>query len=135
MTRQLISALGVVVCLSTAACGPSTQQARGTERAAGADANVTIENIEGGNRMVVLVVDHLPPPERVAAGHTRYVMWFSKAGQTSVMASTLEYDPGSRRGRARATTPLTGFEIVVTAERAAASATPSEHVVVRHRAR
>lgn len=128
-------ALTGVLFLVTMGCGPSTQMAQGTQRAVGADAAITVQQIEGGNQLVTVDVRHLPPPERVAPGTGRYVVWFARPGHLSTMASQLHYDPGARTGRARATIPHRGFEVIVTAERPGPVSEPSEHVVVRHRPR
>ncbi|MEQ8454375.1 MAG: hypothetical protein RLO52_37015 [Sandaracinaceae bacterium] len=132
MSRTLARALPLLPLL--VACG-SPPLVHGTRRAIGADAVIQVERIEGGNQLVTVQVRHLPPPERLAPGATRFVMWFVRSGHPATMASELHYDSGSRQGRARATIPHRGFQVIITAERAGVVSVPSEHVVFRDRPR
>jgi hypothetical protein len=113
-------------------CGPTTYQMTGTEHAAGTDATATVEEIEGGNVLVTLEVEHLAPPGRVSSGMNTYVMWFRGSGDARIGA-VLEYDEDDRVGRATATTHESQFEIVVTAESTRSPGSPSEVIVMRRR--
>ena len=84
----------------------------------------------GGNNLVTIHLDNLPPPDRIATGLTTYVVWFVAANASPVKAATLVYDADARVGDAAATTPLTTFEVRVTAERANTVAAPSESVAI-----
>jgi len=128
LTRALVTASLLAAC-----GGPPI--VHGTQRAIGADAVMQVQRIEGGNQLVTVEVRHLPPPERIAPGTSRFVVWFVRSGHPATMASQLHYDPGSRQGRARATIPHRGFEVLITAERAGVVSAPSEHVMFRHRPR
>ena len=113
--------------------GPSEYAVTGTERAAGADGTVMVERIEGGNYLVTLDLEHLPPPDRLGSGLTTYVVWFVPENAQATMAGRLEYDADERTGQMRATTPLTNFDVTITAERADAVGSPGEVVVMRRR--
>lgn len=108
--------------------GPRTFQMRGSQRDPGADAQLQIEHIEGGN-LVTISATNLAPPERVSSGTTRYVVWFRAGSSPAVMEAVLSYDPDSRTGRATAHTPHDRFTVLITAERAAQPGNPSEYVV------
>ena len=125
------AALGVVsgLLLLAGCAGPSEYQLRGTSRAAGADGMIQIESIEGGNHMVTLAIDHLPPPARLGPELTSYAVWFEEAGRATQKAGDLEYDDDTRSGRMMATTPLRRFTVKVTAERDRSSISPSDWVV------
>ncbi|MEM9189584.1 MAG: hypothetical protein AAGF12_10445 [Myxococcota bacterium] len=124
-------ALATFVLTLTGCGGPDEYAVTGTDRAAGADGMVVVETIEGGNRMVRVDINHLPPPSRLGDGLATYVVWFRAPDNTSTMASALEYDEDERTGTATATTPMTQFTVVVTAERDTSIAEPGDIVVAR----
>lgn len=115
-------------------CGGSQEFAViGQHEAASADGTVRVEAAGGGNQLVTIHLENLPPPERLAAGSTAYVVWFVGANAPPVKAANLEYDADTRVGDAMATTPLSAFEVRVTAERTNAVASPSESVALTKR--
>ncbi len=105
----------------------------GTQRDPGAQGTVQVERIEGGNRLVTASFEHMTPPERLGSGFTTFVVWFRDPRGRSTKASNVEYDPDSRTGRATATTPMTNFVVIVTAERNGNVAEPSENVIFTQR--
>ncbi len=114
---------------ATGCHGPSEYAVVGSPRAAGADGLLQVEEIEGGNRMLTLVLDHLPPPARLGEGLTTYAAWVTPIGGAATKAGNLEYDEDARQGRLTATTPHGRFTLAVTAESDAAAVTPSDVVV------
>ncbi len=112
-------------------CGGSHEHVvTGTERAAGADGTVVVEELEG-NRMVSVTLEHLPPPDRISEGATVYLVWIQPVGAVPTMAGRLAFDGDDRTGRMRATTTHREFQVIVTAEVDATVASPSDVVVVR----
>ncbi|HEY8428702.1 MAG TPA: hypothetical protein VIL20_10025 [Sandaracinaceae bacterium] len=105
----------------------------GTQRDPGAEGTIQVERIEGGNRLVTVTLRHMTPPDRLAPGLTTFIMWFRDPHGRSTKASRLEYDPGSRTARATATTPLTRFALIVTAERDGNAIEPSQNVIFNQR--
>lgn len=99
----------------------------------GVDGFVRVEDGPATNRTITVQLDHLPPPARMEAGHAHYGVWFREADGQSIYAGHLAYDEGDRRGHLSATTPLHGFEVLITIERRPRPRGPSEHVVVRRR--
>ncbi|MBX3251170.1 MAG: anti-sigma factor [Myxococcales bacterium] len=132
MLRDVIRVLGLsAILFAVSACGgPQRYVVTGTERAAGADGEVVIEKIEG-SRMVTVNVENLPPPDRITAGATVYVVWIKPQGAAPTMAGLLEYNASNRKGRMRATTPHQRFTVMVTAEVDGTVASPSEIIVLR----
>ncbi|MCG8558082.1 MAG: hypothetical protein MJD61_22760 [Proteobacteria bacterium] len=132
--RQIGLRLSLVMSLclgGLCACGGSSEyQVLGSAKAAGADGIVEVEELEGGNVLATIHLEHLPPPGRIAEGASVYVVWFTGQGQQPIKAGTLAYDDDARTGHLVATSPLKAFEVKVTAENNAAVATPSEAVVV-----
>lgn len=132
--KNLLRSLLVASTLALAlpACGGGSYVIRGTPRMPGVDGVIQLEDAPGTNRMVTVQLDHLAPPERLAAGHQYYALWFRRGSQV-IFAGTIEYDEGSRRGRATATTPLQGFEVVVSIESRQNPEQPSGTVVIQQR--
>jgi len=123
-------ALASSALLSTGCGGGSSYSVIGTPRAPDADGTVSVEGIEGGNRLVKIQLQHVPPPSRLGAGLTVYVVWFTASGQAPVKAGLLSFDEGARRGSLMATTPLRNFSLRITAERDASGASPGETTIL-----
>ncbi|MEM9075113.1 MAG: hypothetical protein AAGE52_41835, partial [Myxococcota bacterium] len=131
MLRNTFRTLTFVGLLALGACGgPSEYVITGTERTAGTDGMVIVEEIEG-NRMVTVELEHLPPPNRISDSAMLYVVWIKPDGGQPSMAGRLEYDEDDRAGRMRATTPHTSFTVMVTAEDDPATSSPSDVVIAR----
>ena len=129
--RPLTSLL-LPAALALAGCGGGpTYEVGGTSQAAGTDAVITADEIDGGNVEVTVDILHLPPPGRMGRGLTTYVVWFTAPEAPAQKAGVLDYDADDRRGRLRATTPERRFELRVTAERNRNVRSPSETVAVR----
>ena len=109
--------------------GSWSYQIVGPQRDPGAQGRLQVERIEGGNRLVTASLEHMTPPTRLGENLTTYVMWFRDPRGQSTKAGVLEYDEGSRTGRATATTPMTRFTVLITAERVPDVVGPSENVV------
>ena len=105
----------------------------GSSRDPGAEGTVQVEAIEGGNRLVTVSFNHMTPPSRLGNGLTTYVLWFRDPQGHSTKASILQYNEGDRSARATATTPMRRFQMMVTAERNATTAEPSENVIFQQR--
>ncbi len=128
--RLLLAAL--LLCAPVlGACGPTTLMLTGTDRVAGADGELIIEDISGGNKLVTIELEHVPPPGRLGDGLTTYIMWFVPSGQAPAMASVLEFDEDDRIAIGTATTPAAEFEVLVTAEQDRTVAAPSDVVIAR----
>lgn len=122
----------VAVTATLAACGGTSEYVIvGTARAAGTDGTITVEEIEGGNHLVTIALQHLPPPERLGEGLTTYVVWIVPAEGQATKAGKLDYDPETREGRVMATTPEESFTVKVTAEEGPDVAEPGEVVVAQ----
>lgn len=90
---------------------------------------VTVEPIEGGERLVTVSTTALPPPGRLHPELRTYVVWF-KADEEAIRAGELIYEPEYGEGRLHAATPLERFQLEITAERSGDATTPSDHVIV-----
>jgi len=132
MIRNILASLALFALLLGGCGGPDKYVLTGTERTAGTDGELTVEDLEG-NRMIEIDLEHLPPPSRVSEGATVYVVWVKPGNGTPAMAGRLDYDEDDRTGHMRATTPETRFELLITAERNGSVASPSDIVVARQR--
>jgi hypothetical protein len=131
MRTLLALSFAVALATSGAGCGGGAHQydVRGSQRDPGADAHVQVETIEGGNHLITISVRNLTPPERLGSGNTAFVVWIRQEGGATSMISALAYQPDQRTGRATATTPAAHFTLMITAERSAQVAQPSDFVV------
>jgi len=111
----------------------STAAAALTGAAAGADVTGSLsESTQSGQRVVVVQLAELPPPERLGAGLTEFVVWIEDDRGHRVKAGTLRYDRARHSGNLLATTGLSAFTVQVTGERNEDVSAPS-HVVVAER--
>jgi hypothetical protein len=110
--------------------GGSSYSVIGTPRAPDADGTITVEAIEGGNRLVKIRLQHVPPPARLGTGLTTFCVWFTANGQAPVKAGLLAFDEGSRTANLMATTPLHNFQLRITAERTTDVASPGEATIL-----
>lgn len=130
MFRNLMASCALLLLI---ACGGPTEYVlQGTERSAGTDGLLTVEDIEG-NQMITVRLEHLPAPGRITEGATAYVVWIQPDGGQHQIAGRLDYDEDDRVGVMRATAPHPRFTVTVTAERNASATAPSDIVVARQR--
>jgi hypothetical protein len=117
-----------------AACGgPLKYAPHGTQKAPDADAEIVADvNADSGFTRISIKIEHLAPPARLVAGGTTYVLWARQAeGAAWQRIGALAYDEDKRRGDLmEATVPLTGFDLIVTAEKASAPPLPAEDVII-----
>lgn len=95
--------------------------------------SLSVERIEGGQRLVVLQLEQLPPPERIAPGIREFVVWLEDSKGSEVRVGTLRYDRASHSGNLLATTDLRDFTVRVTGERDARAAQPTGVLLAERR--
>jgi len=95
--------------------------------------SLSVERIEGGQRLVVLQLEQLPPPERIAPGLREFVVWLEDPDGGEVNVGTLRYDRANQSGNLLATTALPAFTIRVTGERDARAAEPAGVLLAERR--
>jgi hypothetical protein len=122
-----LSLIGGALLGLTAGCVQATQTYPLVlhPQAPSAIGSVSVERIEGGQRLLVLQFDGLPPPERIAPGLREFVVWLEDSRGAEVKVGKLRYDRDHRSGNLLATTELTAFTVRVTGERDAQAAQPS----------
>lgn len=125
-------AVVALAALSGACVARTNVATTGTAHAVGADGRVEVEREEGGNFLVTVEATHLPPPARLGAGLTCYVVWFQAPGQQPLRVGTLAYSEAHRSGEMRATTAQTAFAVLISGETGPDVASPSDVVVFRN---
>lgn len=95
--------------------------------------DIHIDKLDKQRMLVVIVMDHLPPPAEVELGMTHYVVWFNAIGELPIVQQTLEYDSETRIGRASIPTALRELEVQITAEQSANPVQPSDLLVASQR--
>jgi hypothetical protein len=98
------------------------------------EGSLSVELIEGGQRLVVLQLDQLPPPERIAPGLREFVVWLKDLrGGQEVKVGTLHYDRAHHSGNLLATTALRAFTVSVTGERDSRTTEPTGVLLAERR--
>jgi hypothetical protein len=95
--------------------------------------SLSVERIEGGQHLVVLRLEQLPPPERIAPGVREFVVWLEDPNGAEVNVGTLRYDRANHSGNLLATTDLSAFTVRVTGERDARAAEPAGVLLAERR--
>ena len=87
-----------------------------------------------GNTALRVVVDHLPPPERLSSELKTFVVWIRPArGQDYLNAGQLTIDD-ERSGELETVTPYPDVDVLVTAEAGGSPAYPSAFKILEGRA-
>ncbi|HVZ33968.1 MAG TPA: hypothetical protein VG963_16185 [Polyangiaceae bacterium] len=127
------SALGLAPgCVQAIQTYPVVAQAAAPS-ASGLSGSISVERIEGGQRLLVLSLERLPPPERIAPGLREFVVWLEDARGGEVKIGTLHYDRAHHSGNLLATTDLTAFTLRVTGERDGQITAPSGVLLAERR--
>jgi hypothetical protein len=125
--------LGLLICASLglpcAGCVQSSQNYPLRSALAGAQGvrgSVSVERVEGGQRLVAVELHELPAPERLGPGLTEFVLWLKAPSGSYRKAGALAYDRTQRSGSLLATTTLAAFTLQVTGERGPGVTGPSD---------
>ena len=134
-SRPSCIALALAWAFTHGACVRASQTYSLVPKSAAADAvgSLSIERIEGGQRLVVLSLEGLPPPERIAPGIREFVVWLETPEGQKVNLGTLRYDRDHRSGNLLATTDLAAFTVRVTGERSGQAAEPTGVLLAERR--
>lgn len=130
MIRRRQAPVLLLLCLLMACAGPLRLPLSGHDDHGSVQGLVTVEQVEGGDRLVTVSASELPPPARLNPDLRTYVVWFEPGEGEPIRAGELTYEPQYREGRLHAATPLERFQLEITAERSGDAATPSDHVIV-----
>lgn len=130
-TRLALPLLFTLGLFTAAGCGPKPIEFGGSARTAGVDGKIEWKKLSADTRLVKTSFKFLPPPNRIHEAATVYVLWFIPENAPATTAGTLVYDPNSRKGHLEATTAVSRFEVLLTAERVNTVGGPSEHVIAR----
>ncbi len=126
-----LSLLLTVLVLAIAACGPLKYELKGTALATGADAVITADvKKDQALTMLEIKATNLPPPDRVMAGSSVFVVWQRKdSGAQWTRVGVLTFAEDAREGTFMATVPELSFEVQITAEKEPSPASPGPDAV------
>jgi hypothetical protein len=128
-----LSALITAVALSSlsVACGHNPEPKGPTELATSSKLPASqglIETADGGNGnvRVRVSVKHLAPPEKVVSGASTYVVWVKPLAEDGSPQNLGAIRPDAEMvGTFESTTPLTSFDVFITAEPSPTAQTPT----------
>lgn len=124
-----------ILVLASACSSATVYQTETLAPAVGAEVEIRVEPLDSGNYLVNLSVEHLAPPNRVAEGMTRYVVWITGGDGVPRRVGYLDFDDDDRNGQMSATTTDNTFTITITAEVDGSVTTPSQSIVAQQEIR
>jgi hypothetical protein len=127
------AAVGAPLLLVLGCGGPLKYAPKPTAKAPEADVKISADvHKDQGSTKLVINIEHLATPDRLADGGAHYVVWYRKnSDQAWQRVGALKYDDGSRKGVAEdMTVPETAFELEVTDEHDTSPGSPSPNVIV-----
>ena len=131
--RPLLASLGLCAML---ACGGGNRfVVLGTAKAPSTSGIIELDDMDGGNTLVTVHMEHLHPPSRLDESFESYVVWFQSEGGSPVRAGELRYDPDKRTGDLSETATFTEFVVKITAEKTNNSSEPSKFVIATQEVR
>jgi hypothetical protein len=125
---ELAALAWLTLCLSGSGCVQAAQSypLRSALPETSVTGSFSVERVEGGQRLVVVQLSELPPPERIGPGLKEFVVWLSSPSGKAERAGALAYDRAHQSGSLFATTHLPSFTLRVTGERDLAASAPSD---------
>lgn len=127
---------GLWALVSLTACNPPADYALvGSAFLPAAHGDIRIEKIDKQQMLVVVLLDHLPPPDRIEPELTHYVVWFAAVGELPTPQQALEYDAETGTGRASIPTSMREIDVKITAEASESPNQPSDLVVASQKIR
>ena len=126
----------LLAAMLVAGCNPPADYALvGSAFVPAVHGDITLEKIDKEHMLVVVLLDLLPPPEKVELGLTHYIVWFAAPGENPVWQGPLDYDSEAQIGRASIPTTLRELEIMITAESRETPNRPSDLLVASQKIR
>jgi hypothetical protein len=122
LVAAFVSALSV-------GCASTRVEMQPTSRNPGSSGQVVAKE-QNGNTKVIVDVEHLPEPEVLDPGLTRYVVWLRPAGSTRYVNLGQVVIDDARSGRLERTTPYEDFFVLVTGEATPTTPVPSGYVML-----
>lgn len=124
-----------VIALLVACGGPLKYKVASSPTAPGADGNLVAKVLEDQNQTkITFEATNLVPPNRVSPETKSYVVWYRTGKDTPWnRVGALKYDEDDRAGEFEGSVPAIAFDLEVSAESAADSASPSSVIVFSQR--
>jgi len=125
----------IVVSMIASCNAPADYALVGSAYVPAAQGQVDVEKIDRDQILITMTLDHLVAPERIEAGLTHYVVWFTPVGELPMRQRALDYDAEAQVARASIPTSLREFELQITAENNEAPNQPSDLLVASQKIR
>ncbi len=134
-SKVLRLAVVAFACAMMAGCGgPLRYSPQGIGKAPGADAEIVADvNFDAAMTRLDMEVKNLPPPDRLDATSTAFVVWARPDSDSPWQRiGALNYDGDSRKGKLKeVSVPLTRFELIVSLEKNSNPGSPSSEIVIK----
>jgi hypothetical protein len=133
---RIIFLLASITILVAGGCNrPADYALVGSAFVPSAQGEIVVGKADGGEILINMTIDQLVSPERIEAGLTDYVVWFTSVGAAPQRQGTLDYDSNTQIGHASIRTKLREFELQITAEAGETPTRPSDLVVASQKIR
>jgi hypothetical protein len=133
-TSSVLALIVGAMLVLTSACAPGpAYEMDATDRTPAAVGELDVDEDDSQNLRLDLAVSHLPPPERLDANLSTYVVWLRPSGEERYINLGALQINEDREAQLQATTPFRNFDLFVTAEESARTEQPSEVVVLQRR--
>jgi hypothetical protein len=132
MRNMALRLAAMLLVLATFSCaGSTTRHLNVSPDVPAARGTIKTGTTSNGNTSIELSIEHLAPPERVAADASTYVVWIRGSEPESRIQNlgALRVDDNLQASM-KALTPLREFDLTVTAERAATVLEPTGKVLL-----
>jgi hypothetical protein len=123
-------ALVLLALVSSGCVSSQLTPMRAAQAVPAAEGQVTTAPADNGNLALIVTVQHLARPDRVAPGATTYVVWLQPSEQPTQNIGALEVD-AELRGRLSTKTAHHDFTLFITAEQFPEVAAPTGVEVFR----
>jgi hypothetical protein len=133
---KLARALAILSLLAVTACGGALKyKVGGTTISPGSDAKITAD-VDESHATTALEIEatNLTPADRLIPDGKDYVVWTRKDDQSQwSRVGALALEDGGRTGKGKYTTPMTAFDLIITAEKDPNAASPSGKTIFEKR--
>lgn len=117
MSKAAGWAVVLALGLGAAGCGGGKSYAlRPLERTSGAEGKLKVKEVDNGNRLVSVEMEHLAQPSAIQGSFTTYVLWLRPAQQKEWKNMGALRIDSDRKAKLETVTPYESFDVMVTAE-------------------
>jgi hypothetical protein len=131
MSKAAGWAVMLALGLGAAGCGGGKSYAmRPLERTSGAEGKLKVKEVDNGNRMITVEMEHLAQPSAINSSYNTYVLWLKPARQKEWRNMGALRIDNDRKAKLETVTPFEAFDVMVTAEAEATGNEPKGEAVL-----